>query len=147
MNIGLIAGGVLLGTCALIWLGNRDAMVESAVDAIRSASRRGAVFISPVSAWEIGLLAVPWRGRASKVSFVPDAKTWFGSLMVRPGIAAAPLTPEIAIDASFLPGSLHADLADRLLIATARHLAVPLVTRDRKVIAYAEEGHVGVIPC
>jgi PIN domain nuclease of toxin-antitoxin system len=141
------SGGVLLDTCALIWLGNRDPMAEPALDAIGGASRRGVVLISPVSAWEIGLLAAPRAGRTSKISFIPDAKTWFSSWMVRPGIAAAPLTPEIAIDASFLPGSLHADPADRLLIATARHLGVPIVTRDGKVIAYADEGHVRVIPC
>lgn len=122
-------------------------MADPAIDVIRSASRRGAVLISPVSAWEIGLLAAPRAGRTSKISLSPDAKTWFGSLMVRPGVAAAPLTPQIAIDASFLPGSLHPDPADRLLIATARHLNVPIVTRDGKVIAYAGQGHVQVIPC
>jgi PIN domain nuclease of toxin-antitoxin system len=57
------------------------------------------------------------------------------------------LSAEIAIDASFLPGKLRADPGDRLLIATARQLNVPIVTRDGKVIAYAEDGHVRVIPC
>jgi PIN domain nuclease of toxin-antitoxin system len=46
-----------------------------------------------------------------------------------------------------LPGELHADPADRLLIATARQLGVPLVTRDRRILDYAAQGHVDAIPC
>ncbi len=67
--------------------------------------------------------------------------------MVGSGIRAAPFTPEIAIDSSHLPGILHGDPADRLLIATARHMRVPIITRDRKIIAYAAQGHVEVVAC
>jgi hypothetical protein len=42
------------------------------------------------------------------------------SLLSRPGWLAI----------SFLPGSLHGDPADRLLIATARDVGIPLVTSD-----------------
>ena len=41
----------------------------------------------------------------------------------------------------------HGDPADRLIIATARHLGTPVVTRDAKIRAYAEAGHVRVVPC
>jgi PIN domain nuclease of toxin-antitoxin system len=33
------------------------------------------------------------------------------------------------------------------LIATARHLGMPIVTRDRRIIAYPEAGWVRVIAC
>jgi hypothetical protein len=55
--------------------------------------------------------------------------------------------PRIAIDTSHLPGDLRSDPMDRLIIATARHLGMPIVTADRKIIAYAEAGFVRVIPC
>ncbi len=67
--------------------------------------------------------------------------------MALPGVKEARITPDIAIDSSHLPGDLHSDPADRLIIATARHLGMPIVTGDRKIIAYAAAGHVGVIPC
>ena len=79
--------------------------------------------------------------------FIPDPKTWFAKLMAMPGIREAPLNATIAIDASYLPGAFHADPMDRLIVATARHLGMPIVTSDRKIIAYAEAGHVRVIPC
>jgi PIN domain nuclease of toxin-antitoxin system len=34
-----------------------------------------------------------------------------------------------------------------LIIATARHLSLSIVTRDRKIIAYAEAGEVAAILC
>ena len=67
--------------------------------------------------------------------------------MAGPGIGAAPFHPDIAIDASWLPGEPHGDPADRLIIATARHLGIPIVTRDRKIAAYARTGEVSVIVC
>jgi PIN domain nuclease of toxin-antitoxin system len=67
--------------------------------------------------------------------------------MTGPGVKLAPFTADIAIDASHLPGDLHGDPADRIIIATARHLNVPIVTRDAKIISYSNFGHVDVIQC
>ena len=57
------------------------------------------------------------------------------------------ITPEIAIDSSLLPGPLHNDPADRLIIATARHLGAAIVTRDRRMFDYAEAGFVDILRC
>jgi len=141
------APALLLDTCAVIWLQNGDAMTRSAIEAIVRAGRSERILISPISAWEIGLLSRPGARRAAPLQFLPDAKTWFQKTMAAPGIKAAPMTPEIAIDASFLPGDLHSDPADRIIIATARHLRVPVVTRDHRIINYGGLGHVDVIAC
>ena len=138
--------GVLLDTCALVWLANGDHMPASVMTAITSAGRSGGIFVSPISAWEIGMLANP-RGNRPGLRFSPNVKAWFSRLMGGPGIREAALTPDIAVDASFLPGDLHADPADRLLIATARHLDVPIVTRDARIVAYAGRDFVEVLAC
>ena len=52
-----------------------------------------------------------------------------------------------AIAAGWLPGDCHRDPADRLLIATARYLNIPIVTRDSGIAAYAAQGLVGLIRC
>ena len=138
---------VLLDTCAVIWLANGDPLASSAMAAILHAGSRDGIFVSPISAWEVGLLSRPKTGRNLAVRFMPDPKTWFARIMAGPGIREASLTPEIAIDASFLPGELHGDPGDRLIVTSARHLCVPIVTRDRSIIAYGRDGHVQVIPC
>ena len=103
--------------------------------------------MSTASALEIGILSKPRHGRGGSLHFLPDPKSWFARILNRPGIKHVPLTPEIAIDASYLPGDLHGDPGDRLLIATARHLAAPIVTQDRRIIDYAKSGWVSVIRC
>ena len=87
------------------------------------------------------------RGSRPALRFLPDPGEWFARVMAGPAIRQAALTPQIAIDASYLPGELHGDPADRLLIATARHLGVPIVTRDTKIIAYAGLGFVQAVAC
>ncbi|HCV25099.1 MAG TPA: PIN domain nuclease, partial [Candidatus Latescibacteria bacterium] len=59
-----------------------------------------------------------------------------------PGLSLAPLTPDIALASSRLPGEIHGDPADRMLIATARSLGATLVTRDRRILEYSQAGHV-----
>jgi PIN domain nuclease of toxin-antitoxin system len=132
---------LLLDTCAAIWLVTRAPMAPTARKAIVAAALDGGVLLSPATAWEIGLLSR--RG----VQFLPDPKAWFGTLLGMAGVRLAALTPEIAIDSSLLPGAVHGDPADRMLIATARSLGVPIVTRDRLILAYAKAGHVGAVAC
>jgi len=138
---------VLLDTCAVIWLAEGAHLAPAALEAIIQAGRGGGIWVSPASAWEIGMLSRPKPSRAASLEFRPDPKTWFARFMAGPGVRAAPITPDIAIEASYLPGEPHADPGDRLIIATARRLGVPIITRDRKIIAYAEQGYAQVIRC
>lgn len=138
--------GLLLDTCAVIWL-MAGTLSPPVVDRITIAGTAGGIYVSPVSAWEIGMLARSKPGRTSVPQFLPDPETWFAALMSRPGIKPASLTPSIAIHASFLPGELHSDPADRLLVATSRTLGLPIATGDRKIIAYAAAGYIDVVTC
>lgn len=137
---------ILLDTCAIIWLA-RGTFPERQLPIIVHAGLKGGIFVSPISAWEVGLIAHPRSGRLPKLQFLPDPKSWFSNVMAGPGIKSAAFNPDIAIDASSLPGKLHGDPGDRMLIATARNMQLPIVTRDGKIIAYGAAGHVEVIPC
>lgn len=139
--------GVLLDTCAVIWLATGAPMAAPALAAIQQAGNGAGIFVSPVSAWEIGLLARPRPTRPAAMTFLPDPKTWFARLMAAPGIREAPLTPGAAIDASSLPGELHGDPGDRLIIAIARDRNLPLVTRDALILAYGRAGHLATLAC
>ncbi len=137
---------VLLDTCAVIWLANGELGAETVEIIMRAALQEG-IYVSAISAWEIGLLSRPKANKATSLHFLPDPKTWFNRFMGGPGIKAAPFDGRIAVDASWLPGEFHNDPGDRLIVSTARHMQVPVVTRDSKIIDYARSGHVGVIPC
>jgi PIN domain nuclease of toxin-antitoxin system len=126
---------------------NAEAMQMDVIEAIRAAGQADGVYVSIASAWEVGLLSRPSSRRKSMPQFSPDAKSWFARLMAMPGIKEAAITAAIAIDASYLPGDFHADPMDRLIVATARDLGIPVVTGDRKIIAYGQAGFVNVIAC
>src|SRR5690349_16342491 len=106
--------GLLLDTCAMIFIATGRAMTPRARQEVRAASTAGAILVSPVSAWEVGLLSA-----RKGVPFRPDPKSWFQLFMTFPGARLTPLTPDITIESSFLPQPIHPDPADRLLIATA----------------------------
>lgn len=132
---------ILLDTCAALWVAE-GALSEGAVAAIVEADEAGVpVLVSPITAWEIGLLVA--RGR---ITLPIDAKRWFSS-MLDAGVQLASLPPEILIDASFLPPPIHGDPADRMLAATAREYGYRLMTRDRPLLEYGAAGHLQVIAC
>jgi PIN domain nuclease of toxin-antitoxin system len=134
---------LLLDTCAAIWIGNREAIAPDALQAIRAAAQTAGILVSAVTAWEIGLATT----RPISLVLLPTAQLWLADLLARPGFRTVPLKPEVALSASYLPGDFHRDPADRLLIATARERGVPLVTRDRRILDYARQGHVDAIAC
>ena len=136
-------GAVLLDTCAIIYLANRDPLPAAALALLGQAQDGDGILVSPVSAWEVGLLS----RKAGPPSFQPNSRDWFCDFLGFPGVRLTPFTPEIAIDSAYLPAPPHGDPADRLLIATARALDVPILTSDRKILAYAEAGHVRAIAC
>ncbi|MEJ6782281.1 type II toxin-antitoxin system VapC family toxin [Aminobacter sp. Piv2-1] len=136
-------GSILIDTCAAIWItegAKLDAKARAELD--HSAQARMPVMVSPTSAWEMGMLVA-----RQKVLTAVSAQSWFASLVIPPFSALAPLTAEILINSSFLPGVPPRDPFDRLFIATAREHGYRIMTRDSKILAYAEQGHVQAIPC
>ena len=133
---------LLLDTHAVLGVGTGAAISHPSRIAIDRATDRGEVLVSPVSAWEIGLLVA--KGR---ISLDRPPRLWFGYFLGLPGIRLVPLAPDAAILSSFLPGGFHNVPADRLLVATAMALAATLVTRDARILAYADAGHVAAPAC
>jgi PIN domain nuclease of toxin-antitoxin system len=63
-------------------------------------------------------------------------ETWL-SAALRPEITSLlPLSPSIAVESCQLPGSFHADPADRLIVATARLHGLTLISADESIRAY-----------
>jgi PIN domain nuclease of toxin-antitoxin system len=133
---------ILLDTCALIWIANKDPIAPAALAAVDRAFKTGELYLSPVSAWEIGALVS--RGR---LRLAVSAEVYVNEVFTRPGVQTAALTPEIAVRSSHLPANFHGDPADRMLVATAIVMGLKLVTRDRRILEYGAQGHVPVIKC
>ena len=74
-----------------------------------------------------------------------DAAVWIDTALDLPGVHLIPIEPAIATDSVRLPGSFHADPADRFIVATARYCGAPLLTADGAIRKYAAGGHARVI--
>lgn len=132
---------ILLDTCAALWM-TGGGLTAGAEAEIRDVKKQGVeVVISPMSAWEIGLLVS--KGR---VALVLSPLAWFEALLEE-GVTLAPMPPHVLIAASHLPGPPLRDPADRIIAATARAFNYRLMTRDRPLLAFAASGQVSAIPC
>ncbi|MEX2127563.1 MAG: type II toxin-antitoxin system VapC family toxin [Xanthobacteraceae bacterium] len=134
---------LLLDTCAVIWLAEDEPIAQEAADALNAAHAAGvATYISPITAWEVGLLAARER---LKLLITPER--WFDRLLALPNVRLAEMRPDVLIASSFLPGKAPRDRADRIIAATARDLGCTLMTRDRALLEYGEQGHVKILAC
>ena len=116
------------------------AQAESLLNELNATG--GKIYVSPITAWEVGQLAARQR-----VKMPTSPHRWFALLLQTPGIHLAEITPDLLIESSFLPGKLPRDPADRIMAATARHLGASLMTRDRELLDYGKQGHVNVVAC
>jgi PIN domain nuclease of toxin-antitoxin system len=133
---------VLLDTHALLWLDSGAPMTRESIAVIDDAAGRGEVLVSPVSAWEVGLLV-----RKGRIRLDLEPLPWFERFLSLPGVRLTPLAVAAAISSSFLAEPFHGDPADRLLVATARTLPAALITRDAKILNYADAGHLRALAC
>lgn len=135
---------VLLDTHVWVWMleGLADRIGARVRRLVSRASREGRLRVSPISAWEIGMLV-----SKDRLSFGEPCDQWVQRATSAPGLSVAELTPEIAVESSFLPGTFHGDPADRMLIATARTRAATLLTADERILAYGRQGYVRAQDC
>ncbi len=133
---------LLLDTCALIWsaMGGDQPKLRQHLRAAYEGSVQ--IWISPISAWEIGQLVALRR-----ITLARPALSWFEQVVAQSGARLADLGPKVLMASSDLPDELHRDPADRIIIATAREYGLRLVTRDRKILDYAEKGHLMALEC
>lgn len=128
---------VLLDTHVLVWLlsGNSRLGIQARAF-IQQAAKGNVLLVSAITPWEIAMLVS--KGR---LTLDRDVGEWVAAALALPGIRLSPLSPEVAIASTRLPGDIHADPADRMITATARHVNAVLVTEDRRLLDYGAAGH------
>jgi PIN domain nuclease of toxin-antitoxin system len=131
---------IVIDTHVLVWVAEGNPRVgEAARETIARASRETGIHVSAITPWEIAMLA-----QKGRLALGQEVGLWIDAALALDGVRLAPITPAIAVDSVRLPGTLHSDPADRLIIATARRLGFPLLTADRAVLTYGAAGHVAV---
>ena len=132
---------IVLDTHVLIWVMDDDTRLGAkAKRIIVDAWRDNEVGVSAITPWEIALLVEKGRLRLAR-----EVAEWLDVALTAPGVRLLPIEPAIALDSVRLPGTFHADPADRIIVATARRWGGSLITADAAIVAYGEAGHVDVV--
>jgi len=124
---------IVLDTHALVWwVAGDSTLSKKAKAAIEHELSGGEIIVSAISAWEIAMLV-----EREKLVLSMDVGSWLATVSGVGAVRFMPVDTEIPIKSVDLPGNFHKDPADRMIVATARKLAVPLVTKDEKIRSYA----------
>ncbi|MBN8649329.1 MAG: type II toxin-antitoxin system VapC family toxin [Caulobacterales bacterium] len=116
---------------------------KNAEDALSNAyAKKQPILICPVTGWEAGMLHS--KGRLPLVNGPLD---WYNALIKSIGAIETKLEAEEMVKSSFLGGTPPNDPFDRLIIATAKKYDVTIITRDKKILAYAAAGNCKALEC
>ncbi|MEE8496595.1 MAG: type II toxin-antitoxin system VapC family toxin [Xanthomonadales bacterium] len=124
---------IILDTHVLLWwVSGSDSLSTAANKVIKRTLTEGSeIIISSISAWEISMLI-----NKGRLILSMDVESWLDEVSQIDGVRFVPVDNEIGVKSTALPGEFHKDPADRMIVATARKLAIPLVTADEKIIKY-----------
>jgi len=124
---------IVLDTHALVWWVTGDpTLSKKAKVAIECELAGGEIIVSAICAWEIAVLV-----EREKLVLSMDVGSWLAKVSTIESVRIVPIDTETAVKSVDLPGDFHKDPADRMIVATARKFAAPLVTKDEKIRAYA----------
>lgn len=115
----------------LWWISNPGEMSASARKTIDHEMADGEICISSISAWEVAILV-----KKGRLDLTMSAEDWIARSEALPFLRFIPVNNRIALKSAHLPGQLHDDPADRIIIATTITLGGTLVTKDDKIRKY-----------
>lgn len=95
-------------------------MSKKARAAIERELDGGQIVVSAITAWEIAM-----HVKREKLVLSMDVASWLTTVSAIDAVRFMPVDVGIGLKSVDLPGEFHEDPADRMIVATARKLAVP----------------------
>lgn len=115
----------------LWWLHNPQKLSPQAQTLINQEEQNNGLRVSAISVWEIAV-----KVGLGKLVLPMQINNWYAHAKAYPSLRIIAVNPSDAIASTQLPGTFHKDPADRIIIALARRLKIPLITCDRKILDY-----------
>ena len=122
---------IILDTHIWYWWVGDSPRLQMRQRELIEAHRADGFGVSIISCWEIAK-----KNQLGKLELDRPVHEWLDCALAYPGIRWLPLTPDIVVESTRLPGQFHRDPADELIVATARFHACPLLTADAKILGY-----------
>ena len=121
---------IVIDTHILIWWVNQsDRLRKGTLERIENEA--DSLGINAISLWEIAKLV-----QVGRLELSMPVEDWIEQALAYPKVMVVPLSPLIAVESTRLPPPFHKNLADELIVASARVLSCPLLTYDGKILNY-----------
>ncbi len=133
-----MSDNIILDTHILIWsLLKPEELSEETKKIICDAQNSGSLIISSISLWEVAMLNFKKR-----IHIYEPVQSFLKSISEISGMTVCDISPEIAAESVALLDNFHGDPADRIIVATTKAYAGTLLTRDSKILDWAQLGNV-----
>jgi len=121
----------LLDTNIWIWMVESHQSIPRNILSILLESENYPFYISAISVWEVAK-----KASLDKLTLSIPVRDWLVQATRKPFIEIIPLSVDIALESTILPGVFHKDPADQIIVASARQSNMTLLTSDRLIVAY-----------
>ena len=115
------------------WVSGAEPLPRKVKTALDQHRKDGTIRVSSISVWEVAQLVA--RGR---LKLTMDVEDWIAKSEVIPFLGFVPVDNRIAVRSTRLPGTLHSDPADRIIIATALEHRLVVLTPDTLITRYPD---------
>ncbi|MCP3982092.1 MAG: type II toxin-antitoxin system VapC family toxin [bacterium] len=114
------------------WVSGTQRLPKKVQDSLADHRAQGTIRVSSISVWEVAQLV-----ERKRLELTMDTEDWVARSEALPFLGFVPVDNRIALRSTRLPDGLHADPADRIIVATALTLGAKLITKDDRLRKYA----------
>jgi len=122
----------LLDTHVWLWMVDDPTLLPDHILPIVSNVENYPLCLSAISVWEVAK-----KVSLGKLEVSIPVRDWIIKATRSPFINLLPLSIDVSLESTMLPGDFHRDPADQIIVATARCFDLTLLTADQKIINYA----------
>ncbi len=121
----------LLDTNIWVWMVESHKNIPRKIKTVLLEPDNYPFHISAISVWEVAK-----KVSLGKLALSIPIRDWLVQATRKPFIDIVPLTVDIALESTILPGKFHKDPADQIIVASARQCNMTLLTTDKLIVSY-----------
>ncbi|GDX79660.1 twitching motility protein PilT [Deltaproteobacteria bacterium] len=110
------------------WLSEPERLPPAIAAALATVSAAAPLAVPDIVLWEIATLV-----SLGRLTPALPLEEWLTLATSPPLVTSIAISPAIAAEVAALPDTFHRDPGDRIIVATARVLNLPLLTIDRRI--------------
>ena len=121
----------LLDTNVWLWMVEEPSHIPARMQDIVNNADNYPFCLSAISVWEVAK-----KVSLGKLRLSVPIQEWIVKATNDTYIHILPLSIQVSVESTQLPGEFHKDPADQIIVATARHHNLIILTADRLIQSY-----------